>query len=102
MVIETTKGLIVITGCAHPGIVNIIREAKKLYKSEVYLVMGGFHLCWLNPLQIKGIVNGVKSEGVTVVAPCHCSGDAARRLFEKSFGENFILIGVGKVLELEK
>jgi 7,8-dihydropterin-6-yl-methyl-4-(beta-D-ribofuranosyl)aminobenzene 5'-phosphate synthase len=101
MVIETTKGLIVITGCAHPGIVNIIREAKMLYKKRVYLAMGGFHLCWLNPLQIKGIVNGVKLEGVEVVAPCHCSGDTARRLFEKSYGEDFIPLGVGKVLELE-
>ena len=101
LVVKTTKGLIVITGCAHPGVVNVVQEAKKLLKGDVYLVLGGFHLCWMNPLQIKGIVNGVKKEGVKMVAPCHCSGDLARTTFEKIYGENFIRVGVGKRLEID-
>jgi 7,8-dihydropterin-6-yl-methyl-4-(beta-D-ribofuranosyl)aminobenzene 5'-phosphate synthase len=101
LVIETGKGLVVITGCAHPGVVNVVREAKKQLKGDVHLVLGGFHLCWLNALQIKGIVNGVKKEGVEKVAPCHCSGDLARSTFEKVYGENFILVGVGRRLEIE-
>jgi 7,8-dihydropterin-6-yl-methyl-4-(beta-D-ribofuranosyl)aminobenzene 5'-phosphate synthase len=100
LAIETGKGLVVITGCAHPGVVNVVREAKKLLKSDVHLVLGGFHLCWLNALQIKGIVDGVKKEGVEKVAPCHCSGDLARNTFEKAYGGNFILVGVGKKLEV--
>ena len=100
LAIETGKGLVVITGCAHPGVVNVVREAKKLLKSDVHLVLGGFHLCWLNALQIKGIVNGVKKEGVEKVAPCHCSGELARNTFEKAYGGNFILVGVGKKLEV--
>jgi len=102
LVIETDKGLVVITGCAHPGVVNVVREAKKLRGSDVHLVLGGFHLCWLNALQIKGIVNGVKKEGVEKVAPCHCSGDLARSTFEKAYGGNFILVGVGKKLEIRE
>ena len=101
LVVKTTKGLVVITGCAHPGVVNVVQEAKKLLKDDVYLVLGGFHLCWMNPLQIKGIVNGVKKEGVEMVAPCHCSGDLARTIFEKAYGENFIRVGVGKRLEID-
>ena len=100
LAIETDKGLVVITGCAHPGVVNVVREAKKLRGSDVHLVLGGFHLCWLNALQIKGIVDGVKKEGVEKVAPCHCSGDLARSTFEKAYGGNFILVGVGKKLEV--
>jgi len=100
LVIETDKGLIVITGCAHPGIVNVVKEAKKLLKSDVHLVLGGFHLCWINAFQIKGIVKGVKEEEVEVVAPCHCSGDLARSTFEKAYGENFILVGAGKRLNI--
>jgi len=102
LAIETGKGLVVITGCAHPGVVNVVREAKKLLKSDVHLVLGGFHLCWLNALQIKGIVNGVKKEGVEKVAPCHCSGELARNTFEKAYGGNFILVGVGKKLEIRE
>jgi 7,8-dihydropterin-6-yl-methyl-4-(beta-D-ribofuranosyl)aminobenzene 5'-phosphate synthase len=100
LVVETDKGLVVITGCAHPGVVNVVREAKKLLKSDVHLVLGGFHLCWLNAFQIKGIVNGIKKEDVEKVAPCHCSGDLARSTFEKIYGGNFILVGVGKKLEI--
>jgi 7,8-dihydropterin-6-yl-methyl-4-(beta-D-ribofuranosyl)aminobenzene 5'-phosphate synthase len=101
LVIETDEGLVVITGCAHPGVVNVVREAKKQLKSDVHLVVGGFHLCWMNIFQVKGIVDGVKKEDVEMVAPCHCSGDLARSTFEKAYGENFILVGVGRRLEIE-
>ena len=101
LVIETVQGLVVITGCAHPGVVNVIREAKGLRGGDVHLVLGGFHLCWMNVFQVRGILDGVKNEGVEKVAPCHCSGDLARSTFEKGYGEKFILVGVGKRLEID-
>lgn len=101
LVIKTTKGAVVITGCAHPGIVNIVEKAKEMLKTDVYLVLGGFHLCWMNGWQIKGIINGVKKEKVKMVAPCHCSGDLARKLFKKTYQENFLSVGVGKRIEVE-
>ena len=101
LVIETDKGLVVITGCAHPGVVNVVREAKRLLKDDVYLVLGGFHLCWMNSLQVRGIAEGVRKEGVAKVAPCHCSGDLARSAFGRAYGEDFILVGVGKRLEID-
>jgi 7,8-dihydropterin-6-yl-methyl-4-(beta-D-ribofuranosyl)aminobenzene 5'-phosphate synthase len=100
LVIETSQGLVVITGCAHPGIVNVIREAKVLLDSDVHLVLGGFHLCWMNLLQVRHIVKGVQSEGVERVAPCHCSGDLARSTFGRVYGDDFILVGVGRRLEI--
>ena len=45
LAIRTTKGIVVITGCAHPGIVNILEKAKNSFPDElIYLAMGGFHL----------------------------------------------------------
>ena len=101
LVIEMSRGLVVITGCAHPGVVNVVREAKDLLDDDVHLVLGGFHLCWMNLLQVRSIVEGVKEEGVEQVAPCHCSGDLARSTFERVYGENFILVGVGSKLEVQ-
>ena len=98
LIINTSKGLIVITGCAHPGIVNIVKKAKEMLRSNVYLVLGGFHLCWMNSSKVKKIINGVKKEGVKKVAPCHCSGDIARKQFEKAYGKDFILTGAGKTI----
>lgn len=102
LIIESAEGLVVITGCAHPGVVNVVREAKKLLKSDVHLVLGGFHLCWMNAFQIRSIVDDVREQGVERVAPCHCSGDLARNSFEKTYGTNFIKVGVGSRLEIER
>ncbi len=44
LIIETSKGLIVMTGCAHPGIVEIVEAAKQLLDRDIHLVLGGFHL----------------------------------------------------------
>ena len=95
LVIETGQGLVVITGCAHPGVVNIVRRAKELRGGEVYLVLGGFHLGSVSEARITGIVEDFQQLGVQRVAPCHCSGDRARRAFEMAYGERFILAGVG-------
>jgi 7,8-dihydropterin-6-yl-methyl-4-(beta-D-ribofuranosyl)aminobenzene 5'-phosphate synthase len=101
LLIKTHNGMVIITGCAHPGVVNIVRKAKDMLQNRVLLVLGGFHLCWMNGWQIKGIVNGVKKEGVEKVAPCHCSGDLARKGFQQAYEKNFILAGAGKIIELK-
>jgi len=100
LVIETTRGLAVITGCAHPGVVNIVRRAKELTGGEVYLVLGGFHLGGTSEAKIADIVEDFRQLGVQKVAPCHCSGDVARRLFGEAYGEDFIPAGVGSRLEV--
>ena len=101
LIMKTSKGLVIITGCAHSGVVNIVKKAKEMLKSRVYLVLGGFHLCWMNTWQIKGIVNGIEKEKVEKVAPCHCSGDLARKLFKKVYGKDFILVGCGKKIKIK-
>ena len=101
LIMKTSKGLVIITGCAHSGVVNIVKKAKEMLKSRVYLVLGGFHLCWMNTWQIKGIVNGIEKEKVEKVAPCHCSGDLARKLFKKAYGKDFILVGCGKKIKIK-
>jgi len=101
LIVKTARGLVVITGCAHPGIVDIVKEANTILDTTTYLVLGGFHLCWANPVQINRIIKGLKNLGVAKVAPCHCSGDIARNLFEKAYGNNFILSGAGKIIKIK-
>jgi len=98
--VKTCEGLVVVTGCAHPGIVNIVREAKELTGEEVYLVMGGFHLSSESEKQINQIISDMKGLGVRKVAPCHCSGSTARRLFKESFGADSVEAGVGFILRI--
>jgi len=100
LIIYTEKGLIVITGCAHPGIIKIVDKAKDWGKSDVLLVMGGFHLGGESKGEIEKIVSSFWKLGVSYVGPCHCSGDTAKQLFKEEYGENFINVGVGKIITM--
>ena len=100
LIIHTEKGLVVITGCAHPGIVKIVDKAKDLLKDDVLLVMGGFHLGGESKSEIENIIYSFRKLGVSYVGPCHCSGDAARQLFKEEYGENFMNVGVGRVITM--
>jgi 7,8-dihydropterin-6-yl-methyl-4-(beta-D-ribofuranosyl)aminobenzene 5'-phosphate synthase len=100
LVIKSSRGLLIITGCAHPGIVEIVKKAKAILSSDAYLVLGGFHLCWMNVRQVKNVISGIQREKVEKVAPCHCSGDLAREQFQKAYGKDFILVGAGKRIKI--
>jgi 7,8-dihydropterin-6-yl-methyl-4-(beta-D-ribofuranosyl)aminobenzene 5'-phosphate synthase len=98
LIIRTDKGLIVITGCAHPGIVKIVNAAKNLSEGNILLVMGGFHLEWAMEGNVEKIISAFKQMGVRYVGPSHCSGDKARNLFKQHFGNGYINVGAGKVI----
>ena len=96
LIVRTDKGLVVMAGCAHPGIVKIVNAAKDLLKDDILLVMGGLHLEWATKGKVEKIISAFKQLGVRYVGPCHCSGEKARSLFDKHFGENCINVGAGK------
>ncbi|MHC4574253.1 MAG: MBL fold metallo-hydrolase [Planctomycetota bacterium] len=98
LTVQTSKGLIVVTGCAHPGIIKMVKRAKEVLKDDVLLVMGGFHLEWASKGKVEKVISAFRGLGVRHVAPCHCTGDKARGVFEKHFGNNYINIGAGKVI----
>ena len=100
LVIETEKDLIVITGCAHPGIVEIVRSAIESSGEKVYLVFGGFHLISHSKAEIKEIIKEFREIGIIKAGPCHCSGEPAREMFKEEYGEDFEEIGVGRVIEI--
>jgi len=100
LILETSNGLVIISGCAHPGVVNVVREAKELFKVEVYLVMGGFHLAGMSNAGIREIIRMLKDLGVKKVAPSHCIGEKAIGFFREAWGDNFLEGGVGAIIEL--
>jgi 7,8-dihydropterin-6-yl-methyl-4-(beta-D-ribofuranosyl)aminobenzene 5'-phosphate synthase len=102
LVIDTEKGLIIITGCAHPGIVQIVETTKQILYREVLFVLGGFHLCGEKRKTIDEIVGHLKNLNVGYVAPCHCSGEQARTIFEQKFNGHFVDIGLGKTINIDE
>ena len=100
LALETASGLVVITGCAHPGIVRMVRKAREITDEEkVYLVVGGFHLGGEPPSRIESIAEELRRLSVQKVAPCHCSGDGTRKRFKEKFGPDYLDSGVGKRID---
>ena len=96
------KGLVVITGCGHAGIINTILYAKEVTGvEEIFAVIGGFHLTgtMLEPV-IPPTVEAMKQFSPNVIVPCHCTGWKAIHEFEKAFPANFSLNSVGAVVQL--
>ena len=98
LVLDAEGGAIVLTGCAHPGIVEVIKRAKALIPEGIRLVMGGYHLFSTNEWEIIKVIEAFRENGVGEVCPCHCTGDLARGLFRESYGEKYIDGGVGRVI----
>ena len=100
LIVKTDEGLVIITGCAHPGVVNVVQKAREIAGDKVYLLLGGFHLGGASASKIESIIDSFEQLGVERVAPCHCSGDSARRLLREHYGEGYIECGVGRRVTL--
>ena len=102
MVLKTSRGLVVVTGCAHPGIADILKRTESVFPEEhIYLVLGGFHLGDVTDHEMTEILQVFKDVNVEKVAPCHCTGEHAIQRFQREFGDDFISTGVGGRFEIK-
>ena len=99
LIVNTKKGPVVVTGCSHPGIVNIVKRANEISGESVYLVFGGFHLMQLPDDAIDAIISDFNQLGVKKCGATHCTGDRQIKKFEDAYQEDYVKIGTGKVLE---
>ena len=83
--IQTKKGLVIVSGCGHPGIVNVVTQAKKSFDKRIYMVIGGFHLSSANKDRILKTMDGLKALGVDRIAPTHCTGFEALKMMSDRF-----------------
>lgn len=92
------RGLILLVGCSHPGIVNILKRAQEVSGAPVYAVIGGFHISSAH----EGLEAGrfLREMGVRLVSPCHCTGSLARREIKRVLGESYVENGVGRVISV--
>jgi 7,8-dihydropterin-6-yl-methyl-4-(beta-D-ribofuranosyl)aminobenzene 5'-phosphate synthase len=102
LILDTPQGLVLITGCAHPGIVSILQRTQALMNKEIYLVLGGFHLLQHTDEQVKSIIDAFKSMGVRYCGATHCTGDKAIAAFREAYGDHFVELGAGRTIRLSK
>ncbi len=90
------KGLVVLSGCAHVGIVNTVKHAQKIAGTDkIHAVMGGFHLINAKPEIIQNTVADIKAMKPDYIVPTHCTGFEAILAFNKEMPGEFILNTAG-------
>jgi len=95
LVLKASGGLVVIMGCAHPGLVNMLKKAKQVGADDIYLAMGGFHLMEYLDHEIKEVIQTLKGLGLKNIAPSHCTGNRPTHMFKDAWQNNFIQMGCG-------
>jgi len=96
------KGLVIVSGCAHAGIINTILHAGKVTGvREIYAVIGGFHLSGplFEPI-IEKTVEALSEMHLKMIVPMHCTGWKAIQRFAEAFPDSFVLNSVGTTFSL--
>ena len=99
MVVVTAGGPVVVVGCCHQGLKSLLERVRDMCGDDIALLVGGFHLFRDGVKEVKDIVRMVMDMGVKKVAPTHCTGKRAIRIFEEVYGDAFIPMGVGVVVD---
>ena len=103
LVLDTEQGTAVLTGCAHPGIVDIVKRAKDMRPAKIAMALGGFHLKVSDEPAVNGVIKDLKDLGVEKMAASHCTGaiDGPQLgMFEQAWTNDFIPFGCGATVRL--
>lgn len=104
LVIDTDEGLVVLSGCGHAGVVNIVAHARSTIRSApLRAAVGGFHLMDATPAQIEWTGEQLRAVGLQELYAAHCTGDAAIEHFGAQVvpaGGRAVELGVGGQLRL--
>ncbi len=102
MIIESEKGLIVISGCSHRGIINILTEVKKHFNKNIYAFVGGTHLIGADKIRLEKTVGNLKYFNLSVLGACHCTGETGMSILSQNFEKSFIRVKTGTCIDFNK
>jgi 7,8-dihydropterin-6-yl-methyl-4-(beta-D-ribofuranosyl)aminobenzene 5'-phosphate synthase len=90
------EGLVILTGCAHPGIINVVKRAQQASGvARVCAVIGGFHISGTR--EGKRVGGFLDTAGVDLVSPCHCTGADVKNAIAGVIGERYVRNGSGRI-----
>lgn len=101
LVLDTKRGLLVILGCAHSGVVNILNHViKKTGKDRFYAIIGGTHLDFLAPEQLEESIKALRKMQIERIGASHCTGMKGAFRLHQEFGDRFFYGHVGSILDI--
>jgi 7,8-dihydropterin-6-yl-methyl-4-(beta-D-ribofuranosyl)aminobenzene 5'-phosphate synthase len=101
LVLDTKNGLVVMTGCSHPGIIEMLKKIESDFNKNIYMVFGGFHLLQKSDSKMDSIISEMKPLGIIKCGATHCTGEKQIKMFKEAFGENYFELGAGNIFEIQ-
>lgn len=98
LAVDTSEGVVVIAGCSHPGILNMLATVTKRLKRPIHAVIGGTHLVEADEERVKKSIEEMKSMGIVLLGINHCSGAAAEQIIHEDHQVSSCHLGVGDCL----
>ncbi|MBQ9143046.1 MAG: MBL fold metallo-hydrolase [Lachnospiraceae bacterium] len=98
--LRTSKGLVLIVGCSHVGICNILQAVSERVDEPIYAVLGGTHLMEADEERLEKTMEVFHKFGVQCVAVSHCTGEQGIAMAKETFREQFILNNTGNMFVL--
>ncbi len=99
--IHTDKGLVILLGCAHAGLLNIIDHAIKLTgERKIHMVLGGTHLKFCSEEQMAATLDRLEELDVDLIGASHCTGLRGARMLSERFGQRFFSASVGVEIDI--
>ena len=101
LVLNTERGLLVILGCAHSGVINILNHViNKTGKDKFYAIVGGTHLDFLAPEQLEESIKALRKIQIERIGASHCTGMRGAFRLQQEFGDRFFYGHVGSTLNI--
>jgi 7,8-dihydropterin-6-yl-methyl-4-(beta-D-ribofuranosyl)aminobenzene 5'-phosphate synthase len=97
--VETIRGLVIVAGCAHAGVVNTVNHVCKLAgRNEIHALIGGLHLGRVSHKQLEETGSALGRLNFRILAPCHCTGMSAHAYLRARFHSLVQDVGAGSSL----
>jgi 7,8-dihydropterin-6-yl-methyl-4-(beta-D-ribofuranosyl)aminobenzene 5'-phosphate synthase len=101
LVLASARGLVVILGCAHSGIINTLNHiAAHLPGQKIHTVIGGTHMGYLDASQAATTIAQLKSFSIDRIGVSHCTGTGPALQLQQAFGERFFFANAGITIAL--
>ncbi len=99
--IVTDKGLVVIVGCSHVGIVNILGSISEKTGMPIYAVIGGTHLVEADEMRMQKTIDAFRAMNIKFIAVSHCTGEEGIKRIQQEFSDEFIYNNTGNVIVID-
>ncbi|MCT4686551.1 MBL fold metallo-hydrolase [Vallitalea sp.] len=102
LALDTPEGLVVILGCSHPGVINMLKTLIKRTGKSINTIIGGTHLVRADEVRIRQTIEHLKAVGIKKLGISHCTGENAMNQMKQEFGDKYFHNTTGTVLFFDK